>query len=138
MADLSAARFLRRALADLRRADPQRYAEIAGRLERAPTRCDVGGERFSVTAEGGRVSVLPGWVPWTLGCVVLAPGAVLDLAGGDATLEQLLAAEAVVVRGAADTLLELWAAVTAFVLGAAGAPALVRHLGDYRAWVLGD
>lgn len=135
-AEPSTAAFLRGALGDLRRLQPARYAEVAGRLERAPTRWAVGGERFTVTAEDGRVAVRSGWRPAVRGSVELSRGAVLDLFDGAATVEELLAADAVVVRVGADALLELSAAVTAFVAGAVAAPPLTRRFEEYRSWVL--
>lgn len=130
----STAAFLRRALETLRRRSPGRHADVAAHVERAPVRWSVGGERFTVTARAGRVSVRSGWAAGVAHTVEASAGAPFALFDGTATFEQLLAAEDVVVKVGADALLELAAACAAFAAEAAASPVFARQFEEYRSW----
>ena len=126
---------MRRALESLRRRAPDCYGEVAGCLERAPVGYAVGEERFTVAVAGGRVTVRPGWTPSAPARVLTSPPAVLAMFDGTATLEGLLADEALVVKAGSDTLLELSSAVSLFAAEAATSPAFSRQFEEYRSWV---
>jgi hypothetical protein len=132
---VSTAGFVRRGLETVRRRSPGRFAEIAGCLERAPVRYAVGAERFTVRAAAERVSVRAGWAGPPSARIETSPHAVLALVDGSATLEELLASEALVVRAVADVLLDLSTAATLFAAEASASPILARHFEEYRAWV---
>ena len=128
---------MRRALDTLRLRSPESYLLVAGCIERAPARYAVGGERFTVDAGGGRVGVRSGWRPTVASRIETTPEALLALFDGTATVEQLLAAESLVVMARADALLDLSEAIGLFAAEAASAPVYVRQFEEYRAWALG-
>ena len=133
----STAAFLRRALDTMRRRSPHRYAGVLEHLRRAPGHVEVGGERFTVGVEGDRVTVRPGWRGEAPARVQATTAAVLALVDGARSLREVLADEALVVRGSADTLLELHAAVSLFATEAVGTTDYVGQLQEYRAWATG-
>ena len=134
----STAAFVRRALATIRRRAPERYEQVVGRLARTPGRYAVGGERFTVSAAGGRASVRAGWRGPYRAVVEATPQAVVALFDGTASLEEALAAEWVVVRADADALLDLSSAVAVFAAEAVGATVYSRQFEEYRSWVAGS
>lgn len=120
----------------MRARSPEPFGRLATCVQRAPARYLVGGERFTVSAAGGRVSVRAGWREGLPALVETSHGAVLALFDGTATVEQVLADESLVVRAAADTLLALSEAVGLFAAEAATSPVYARQFEEYRAWAL--
>ena len=120
----------------MRSRSPEQFGRLAGCVGRAPARYVVGGERFTVVASGGRVSVRSGWRDRTAALIESSHAAVLALFDGTATVEQVLADESLVVRAGPDELLDLSEAVRLFAAEAATSPVYARQFEEYRTWAL--
>lgn len=120
----------------MRARSPAPLRQLAACVEQAPARYDVGGERFTVAATAGRVSVWAGWRAGVPALIETTPSAVLALFDGTATVEQELADESLVVRAGSDALLALSEAVGLFAAEAAASPVYARQFEEYRAWAL--
>lgn len=132
----STAWFARRALTTMRSRSPEPFGRLAGCVERAPARCVVSGERFTVAAAGDRVSVRAGWRAGVPVLIETSHAAVMALFDGTANLKEVLADESLVVRAGPDELLALSEAVRLFATEAATSPVYGRQFEEYRAWAL--
>lgn len=125
--------FLRGSLDLLRDESLDRYDRVAAELRGAAGRHEVSGERFTLRAAEGVVLVEPGWRAGHAVCTArLTAGAIVQLVDGTTTVERLLADETLLLKGTADALLALAAALRVFMEGAALSDRQQRWFEAYR------
>jgi hypothetical protein len=127
--------FLRRCLDVLAEHDDTRYRQIRQLLLDVPSHCHLDTESFKVAVRGERIVVSR--AATTCRAEIETSGRdLLQLADGLVSLPQLLREDRVCLRGDADALLNVSAAVRVFVEAASASGRLQRELETYRTWVL--
>lgn len=126
--------FVRGTLERLRAESPAQYERVRAEVRHAAGRYQVSGERFTLRAAAdGSLAVEEGWdAPGTLLEAEVTADAIVRLVDGTTTVERLLADETLVLKGPADAMLALAAALRAFVEGAALSHRQQRWFEEYR------
>lgn len=134
----SNSQFLRAGLQLLRAEFSERFAAVSVSLAKIPGVYEVGRERFTVTAAGGRISVRKERnVKNPRVQAKLDPKGILAVVDGACTVQHLLAHEQLILIADADALLTLSEVVRIVVESAIRSSTLQNHFEGYRKWVLG-